>query len=1112
MRKTIFLMLLVLSLIIPCWGYGEPGTLEVSFSFPRNGLTITKQNGYDLLRLKGCEFWNRAGEPQIPVFVGSVALPQGATFEGIEVLKATRKPLRGNYRILPVQESIPLSEYANTRVAFTPPCPDIYQAKGYFPNRLFQVTGRGNVMGQEVVNLLIYPVQYSPSDGKVVLYTHIRLRVSYQGGELQKSAQLNISRLNSAQALLRKRVLNPAVVQPVVAGKDWQKKKMNIKSSELQPGEYRYVIITSASFAGAFQPLVEWKTKKGVPATIVTTEWIQTNYSGRDLAEKIRNCIKDTVASWGTEYVLLGGDTNVVPDRIAFAMESGKGADRDDIRCDLYYADLDGSFDADGDNIFGEVEDQIDLYPDVFIGRAPVDTINEVQTFVNKVLTYEKNPPADYLLKVLYAAEIEQDVPLSDSSISADYIDAHYIPAYFKPATKLYQRLGNENPTTVRNALNQGFHFINHLGHAWYYKLRVGGSGNYLYRSDMDSLTNGTRYGILYSTGCWPGAIDRDCIAEHFVNCTSGGGIAFIGNSRYGWFSPGNPLFGHSDRFHHWFYKTLFCDGIYRLGEVVAGEKMHFIPWSREENIYRWHQYEINLLGDPEMPIWTDTPHTLTVHHPQEIPTAGIPFPIQVMQDNTPSSGALVCVSKGTEVYAYGYTDNTGHITFTINPQTVGQLAVTITAHNCLPYEGITTVTDTARYIAISHTAIDDDSKGKSMGNGDGQVNPGEAIEWEITLKNYSAQTINGISATLELLQPSYQNFGAQMYGDLVPGAEVMQKFDIPVSANAENGEVYLFRLTITDQEHNEWIYYPGFVVASAQILPDSFRIDDSAGGDGDGIPEPGETILLELTLYNSGLGYVNNVWVHIISNNECLQVLDGTVEYGNFSAGEKRSGTKPFTLSIPPACTGAYFVALQLQIQGSGYNSSDQILLFGIGDVGFSDDMETGSAQWTLEGANNLWHLSTHRTHSGSWSWYCGHEGSFVYDNNMNCAIKTPELTLPPNAELSFWRWYELPIYGSNGLYVELWVDGEWHVLDFIGSGGALNDDDDKLTAGLLSSWFQERYDLSSYPPGTTCRLRFRFVSDDEPVEEGFYLDDIVVKSQGSPFMTEARDFWILY
>ena len=435
-KRVIFLMFLALSLIIPCWGNGEPGTLEVSFSFPRNALTISKHNGYDLLRLKGCEFWNRAGEPQIPVFVGSVALPQGATFEGVEVLKATREPLRGNYRILPVQESIPLSEYAKTKVAFTPPCPDIYQAKGYFPNRLFQVTGIGNVMGQEIINLLIFPVQYSPSDGKVVLYTHIRLRVSYQGGELQKSAQLNISRLNPAQVLLRERVLNPAVVQPVVAGKDWQKKKMSISSSELQPGEYRYAIITSASFADAFQPLVDWKTKKGVPATIVTTDWIQTNYPGRDLAEKIRNCIKDTVASWGTEYVLLGGDTNVVPDRIAFAMESGKGADRDDIRCELYYADLDGSFDADGDNTFGEVEDQIDLYPDVFIGRAPVDTINEVQTFVNKVLTYEKNPSADYLLKVLYAAEIEQDVPLSDSSISADYIDAHYIPAYFTPATK----------------------------------------------------------------------------------------------------------------------------------------------------------------------------------------------------------------------------------------------------------------------------------------------------------------------------------------------------------------------------------------------------------------------------------------------------------------------------------------------------------------------------------------------------------------------------------------------------------------------------------------------------------------------------------------------------
>jgi hypothetical protein len=69
--------------------------------------------------------------------------------------------------------------------------------------------------------------------------------------------------------------------------------------------------------------------------------------------------------------------------------------------------------------------------------------------------------------------------------------------------------------------------------------------------------------------------------------------------------------------------------------------------------------------------------------------------------------------------------------------------------------------------------------------------------------------------------------------------------------------------------------------------------------------------------------------------------------------------------------------------------------------------------------------------------------------------------------------------------------------MLDFIGSGGALAKND------LTSDWLKESYDLSSYPAGIVTRLRFRFTSDDEPVAEGFYIDNILVESKGGPANT---------
>ena len=55
-----------------------------------------------------------------------------------------------------------------------------------------------------------------------------------------------------------------------------------------------YLIITTDELAGEYQALADWKTKKGIPAAVVTTSWIADNYpQGCDLQETIRNFIID---------------------------------------------------------------------------------------------------------------------------------------------------------------------------------------------------------------------------------------------------------------------------------------------------------------------------------------------------------------------------------------------------------------------------------------------------------------------------------------------------------------------------------------------------------------------------------------------------------------------------------------------------------------------------------------------------------------------------------------------------------------------------------------------------------------------------------------------------
>jgi len=77
------------------------------------------------------------------------------------------------------------------------------------------------------------------------------------------------------------------------------------------------------------------------------------------------------------------------------------------IACDLYYADLDWSWDGDNDNKFGEWgEDTVDLYHDVYIGRVPVENTSQINNFINKLFRYLKTPDTTYQKRLLLPAAL----------------------------------------------------------------------------------------------------------------------------------------------------------------------------------------------------------------------------------------------------------------------------------------------------------------------------------------------------------------------------------------------------------------------------------------------------------------------------------------------------------------------------------------------------------------------------------------------------------------------------------------------------------------------------------------------------------------------------------
>jgi hypothetical protein len=1085
------------SALVVAWiaaaGPASAGTLEHEFEFVEQELSVAVFDGYDFITLPGCDVTREPGRPQLPVLPATIALPPGASVTGLEVVSAESRELLGEFNPRPAQRPriLPIPGIELPDWEFTPPDRAVYEARAPYPATIARLTSTGRLSANTAAGMLIHPVQFVPDAGKLRFFRRVVVRVHYE----QEPPSGTLTPRRAVRGFGRSVATNPE-------GLALSRGSVTPSETALEEADIEYVIIADDDHDGSFRPLAEWKTRKGVPASIVTTQWIDATYSGADLAEKIRRFVADAHETWGTVWVLLGGDTSWVPTRSAYAMtcEAGGHADEDELACDLYFGDLDGDWNADGDDTYGEVEDGVDLYPDVFVGRAPVTVGNEATVFVNKVLAYERGQDTSHNLDMLMAAEVLWDDPFTDSGIALNLIDREYVPPRYDPITKLYETLGNETVESVIAALNAGQGHVLHSGHAWYTVMGCG--DGYMTRTDVDGLTNASGQPVLYSIGCWPAAFDLDqhCIAEHFLRNPIGGATAFMGNSRYGWASPGNPGYGYSERFMQQFYRMLFVEQVANAGAALAAAKATLIPLSQSQNVYRWHQYELNLLGDPEMPIWTNEPLQLTVSHADTVVAGASTFDVVAWTTQGPVDGALVCVTNGSDVYARALTGADGAVALAIETVLPDSLHVTVSGMNLAPYESTVPVHLTGVYLRTAGFTIDD-----SLANGDGLAGPGEDLELLLQIRNFGTQGATGVSASLSSSDTWISvGSGSASFPDIPGGATETgtPPFAITVADGCPDGHVAVLDLTITsDEARGAWSGAITLPICSPVLAAGSYDTDDTWGGDGDGVPEPGEHVRVMVEIVNSGHSDAIGVTASLDSDDPGVVVTAGDVEVQRIAAGE--SSQAVFEIGIGHGVIAPHFPELRLDLGAEGETAWSDTIVVAIGSAGFAHDFEQGDQGWTHGGTSDLWNRTDNRSHSGSTSWYCGTPGSWEYVNGMNSTLDSPPFVLGADMELSFWCWYSLPIYHEDGLFVELLSsDGAAiDTLDFIGSGGAL-----ETLGSIGNDWLEYRYALAGQT-GDTVRVRFRFTTDATEVDEGVYIDDAAVATAAAPSGTGVAD-----
>jgi len=367
------------------------GSMTRTVSYDLHDVMLSKVSGYDVVDLPGVLPLVKPGEPRLPDVIQTVAIPAGAEPTSVELIGEEWVDLPGNYRVSPSQADVRLPRRGETfNPTIYPPDPEVYASSNPYPATKVRLLSNGTMSGYRMANVELFPVRYIPATGRLQLATRLVYRLNYSD-----------NRVDARVATRRQQdVFGNAVRAMVVNPEDVDRFAPRISRSTattLPPGNYEYVVITEAPMDTVFQRLCDWKTLKGVPGTVVLVSWINTNYTGYDLQEKIRNFIIDAHATWGTIFVAFGGQgdynnsgQNIVPTRMG-------NCEGEDEPCDLYYGCLDGTWDTNGNHTYGEIADNPDLIPDVYVGRIPVYNTAMAQNYVRKILTYEQNPPANYV-------------------------------------------------------------------------------------------------------------------------------------------------------------------------------------------------------------------------------------------------------------------------------------------------------------------------------------------------------------------------------------------------------------------------------------------------------------------------------------------------------------------------------------------------------------------------------------------------------------------------------------------------------------------------------------------------------------------------------------------
>ena len=834
------------------------GSYVFNFKLDQLGLSKTLANNQFFTEININGFFERQeiGLPAFPQFNQLIEVPQHGKIN-IAINNLRYQIIDLNQLSLPIvlphQRSISKSEDAS-QVEFN------LNTKFYGKNKFegFQLVSlkKKGILRKHHLSLLeICPFEYNPVTNQLKVYYDIQFDVQFVKGDL------NQDRLSYS-------IYNQPEFTPIFNRFINHQKRSSLTKDLITTYPTTYVIVSDRSFEQVLQPFIDWKKKKGFHVIEAYTDDPAVGNTTSSIKSYLQNLYNNPVSMNPPSYLLLVGDVNEIP---SFSGTQGSHVS------DLYYAEYDGNG---------------DFYPDIYYGRFSSSSVAQIQSMVNKTIDYEMYNFVDpsFLGNAVMISGVDAAMAPTYGNGQINYANQYYTNSAngITPSTYLYPASGS-SASQIINDINNGCSLANYTAHGY----SQGWADPGFTCADVQSMTNYGKPALMIGNCCQSNKFDDpECFGEALLRVDNKGAIGYIGgsNNTYWnedyWWAVGNGAISANPVYNAnnlGFFDRLFhlngepeSDWYTTNAQIMMGGNLAVTQAGGADDYYN----EIyHLMGDPSLTTYLGVPSQLVVQHDQVIPLGLSQI------DIVSEEGAYVAVSQNGVGLDAGLISSSGMISLDISSvSSMDSLYVVVTKQNKIPYFGnIQIMPPNGVFVSNSNNSINEVS-----GNFNGEIDFGETLTVDATLKNYGSVDATGVYANLTCTSAHLNILQDSSYWGAIPAGIDLQNtsaFKFSISDDVPDQQVIQLQTAIEDDQNNNWSTYFNIKVNAPNTSATEVWIEDDQFGNDNGRLDPGEILSIYFPTKNSGHADHNNLITNITSSHPGIQFFNATFHLDSLKA-----------------------------------------------------------------------------------------------------------------------------------------------------------------------------------------------------------------------------------